>query len=149
MALCTQYSAIVVTNAGTSSINGIYYPTDVTTVLGNSFTKFVKQGNISFPSIEIGQDGGFYYWVLRGVVPFTGAILYRDYASVPSVTDPNLVTCPTQGQWYAAFGETPLPTITGISSQNTHGLSQGVVTLLTSRFGSVDNFLRLRNQGQI
>lgn len=34
-------------------------------------------------------------------------------------------------------------------SQNTFGLPADVVALITSRFGSVANFLRLRNQGQI
>jgi hypothetical protein len=35
------------------------------------------------------------------------------------------------------------------SSQNTFGLPADVVALITSRFGSVANFLRLRNQGYI
>jgi hypothetical protein len=36
-----------------------------------------------------------------------------------------------------------------VSSQPTYGLPAGVVDLLTARFGSVANFLRLKNQGQI
>ena len=36
-----------------------------------------------------------------------------------------------------------------ISSQPTFGLPADVVALITSRFGTVANFLRLRNQGQI
>jgi hypothetical protein len=35
------------------------------------------------------------------------------------------------------------------SSQNTFGLPAGSVALIESRFGSVANFLRLRNQGQV
>ncbi len=37
----------------------------------------------------------------------------------------------------------------GAPSQNTFGLPADVVALITSRFGSVANFLRLRNQGQV
>ena len=35
------------------------------------------------------------------------------------------------------------------SGQNTFGLPADVVALITSRFGTVANYLRLRNQGQI
>jgi hypothetical protein len=34
-------------------------------------------------------------------------------------------------------------------SENTFGLPADVVALITSRFGTVANFLRLRNQGQV
>lgn len=37
----------------------------------------------------------------------------------------------------------------GAPSQNTFGLPAEVVALITSRFGSVARFLRLRNQGQV
>jgi len=40
-------------------------------------------------------------------------------------------------------------TVTEIPDQNTFGLPADVVALITSRFGTVANFLRLRNQGQI
>jgi hypothetical protein len=36
-----------------------------------------------------------------------------------------------------------------VSSQNTFGLPAETVALITSRFGTVANFLRLRNQGQV
>ncbi len=36
-----------------------------------------------------------------------------------------------------------------IPAQNTFGLPADVVALITGRFGSVANFLRLRNQGQV
>jgi hypothetical protein len=35
------------------------------------------------------------------------------------------------------------------SSSNTFGLPADVVALIESRFGTVANFLRLRNQGQV
>lgn len=41
------------------------------------------------------------------------------------------------------------PVLTFASSQNTFGLPADVVALIVSRFGSVANFLRLRNQGQV
>jgi hypothetical protein len=48
-------------------------------------------------------------------------------------------------------GQAPAPTVTEVpvSSQNTFGLPADVVALITSRFGTVANFLRLRNQGQV
>jgi len=36
-----------------------------------------------------------------------------------------------------------------VSTQPTFGLPADVVALITSRFGTVANFLRLRNQGQV
>jgi hypothetical protein len=39
--------------------------------------------------------------------------------------------------------------VTEIPDQNTFGLPAESVALITSRFGSVANFLRLRNQGQV
>ena len=39
--------------------------------------------------------------------------------------------------------------LSAVASQNTFGLPADVVALITSRFGSVANFLRLRNQGYV
>jgi hypothetical protein len=43
----------------------------------------------------------------------------------------------------------PGPQIECPQTQNTFGLPADTVALVTSRFGSVANFLRLRNQGQV
>ena len=40
-------------------------------------------------------------------------------------------------------------TYMGGDESNTHGLPPDTVALMTQNFGSVDNFLRLRNQGQV
>ena len=53
--------------------------------------------------------------------------------------------------WTNIGPESDPPTVTEVpvSSQNTFGLPTDVVALITSRFGTVANYLRLRNQGQI
>lgn len=51
--------------------------------------------------------------------------------------------------WVQTSTITGTPVLTFASSQNTFGLPADVVALITSRFGSVANFLRLRNLGQI
>lgn len=51
---------------------------------------------------------------------------------------------------FPEWGGTPILTpVASTPSQNTFGLPAESVALITSRFGSVANYLRLRNQGQI
>ena len=67
------------------------------------------------------------------------------FSSDEDVAYPWLVT-----NWTAQDGTgDPVITEVPVSSQNTFGLPADVVALITSRFGTVANFLRLRNQGQI
>ena len=68
------------------------------------------------------------------------------FASEDNVEYPWLVT-----NWTNIGPESDPPTVTEVpvSSQNTFGLPADVVALITSRFGTVANYLRLRNQGQI
>jgi hypothetical protein len=51
--------------------------------------------------------------------------------------------------YYDPVQYAPGPQIECPQTQNTFGLPADTVALITSRFGSVANFLRLRNQGQI
>lgn len=44
---------------------------------------------------------------------------------------------------------TATTTTTATSTPNTHGLPPDTVAIMTENFGSVDNFLRLHNQGQV
>jgi hypothetical protein len=156
MALCTLYSKLVVSDAGRDNINGDYLP--VTTTLGGyTYTKWVKDGAVNYPSIEIGTGGPYYYWIINGTIPYPGAPTYQGYPTdtTPTVTDVTQLVCPPTGEgaWYlAGSGLAPAPTVTGVPvapAQPTFGLAADVVALITSRFGSVANFLRLRNQGQV
>jgi hypothetical protein len=52
-------------------------------------------------------------------------------------------------QYYDPVIYTNGPQIECPQTQNTFGLPAATVALITSRFGSVANFLRLRNQGQV
>ena len=69
-----------------------------------------------------------------------------------------LVTLPSTAQIYYLLQYGSLNQINGVfgnvdliaaGRQNTFGLPADVVALITSRFGSVANFLRLRNQGYV
>ena len=152
MAECTAYSSIVVSDAGDVDARGTYLPVPAT--IGEySYTKWVKEGGGY--EIILSAGGPFYFWLIRippgGPNSFTR---YRDYETTPSVTDINEMICPTQGQWFVAAGESPGPTITGVAggggpSEPTFGLPAGVVAQMVAAHGSVANFLRLRNQGQI
>jgi hypothetical protein len=58
--------------------------------------------------------------------------------------------CPSGLTFNGTFGTVGSFTLAGAApSQNTFGLPADVVALITSRFGTVANFLRLRNQGQV
>jgi hypothetical protein len=96
------------------------------------------------------QSGGgrfIIYWdnsLSRWVIAELGDEYYESYEDVAT---PDLVVT-----WGIVPGlaDGPAPTVTSLTpAQNTFGLPADVVALLTSRFGSVANFLRLRNQGQI
>jgi hypothetical protein len=60
------------------------------------------------------------------------------------VAEPWLVT-----NWIPEAYDITNLSVTEVPSQNTFGLPADVVALITSRFGTVANFLRLRNQGQV
>jgi hypothetical protein len=66
------------------------------------------------------------------------------YTSDQDVAYPWLVT-----NWINVGPESDPPTVIEIPSQNTFGLPAESVALITSRFGTVANYLRLRNQGQV
>ncbi len=65
---------------------------------------------------------------------------------------PNQPDCPPEGNTDSGGGGgSGVLTLAygGSSSAPTFGLPSDVVALITSRFGTVANFLRLRNQGQV
>ena len=89
-----------------------------------------------FPTV--GGLGGAIYLEHNG----TRWILNSSYVSTVAQSDPcNVSVQPWEAVW-------PSPMVV-TAAQNTFGLPAATVALITSRFGSVANFLRLRNQGQI
>ncbi len=148
MAECTAYTAIVVSDAGSTAANGTYVPYTTGSAPGLVvYTVWTKDGANSFPRIIVDGSGSG-QWSIAGTVPFPGASLYLTPENSFASAD-----CPVNLVWSVGpFGSGPAPTVTGIPAapaQNTFGLPADVVALITSRHGSVANFLRLRNQGQI
>jgi hypothetical protein len=86
----------------------------------------------------VGGQGGGIYLEHNG----TRWILYSSYGPLIAQSDPcNVSVQPWEAVW-------PSPMVVA-AAQNTFGLPAATVALITSRFGTVANFLRLRNQGQI
>jgi hypothetical protein len=146
MAQCTQYTSFTVTGAGTSSANGSYIPAGVATP-GRGNTIFTKDGTLSYPRITV-DGSGQGQWAILGNTPFPGAPFYSAPADSYGSND-----CPAGLNWSeTTFGVSPAPTVTGTPaapSQPTFGLPAETVALIVSNFGSVANYLRLRNQGQV
>jgi hypothetical protein len=154
MALCTLYSKLVVSGAGTAAANGEYFPFSVVNFNGITKTEWRKSEAQLFPNISwAGTLSTGFRWEMKTDTPLPRAWYSDGPYNILTFDD---LGCPRLGQWFTeegfGGGTDPAPTVTGISatpSQNTFGLAADVVALITSRFGSVANFLRLRNQGQI
>jgi hypothetical protein len=155
MSLCTQYSKLIVSGATNSpNANGEYFPFSVVNFNGITTTEWRKSEAQLFPKISwAGTLSTGFRWELQNNVPFQRAWYSDGPYNILTFDD---LGCPRLGQWFTeegfGGGTDPAPTVTGISatpSQNTFGLAADVVALITSRFGSVANFLRLRNQGQV
>jgi hypothetical protein len=129
-------SNVLVSGAGSSEANGTYtYRGEYN---GKPFYNLVDQEDDTGMN-AVAWNGAF--WMIRH--PNGDSWYY----TAEDVEFPWLVTTWLIGD----HGIEPLPTVTEIpvSSQNTFGLPADVVALITSRFGTVANFLRLRNQGQV
>jgi hypothetical protein len=167
MAACTQYSKLTVTGA-TAYYNGDYFPAGTTSTSNGletyQFTRWTKDGiPNSMPQIAITIIA-----VSLPLQPVTGTTVtvrintdvpvpYHAYerdvvVNAPLAADLDEYSCSFTGVLTPTFlGGGLSPTITGTveSSEPTFGLPAESVALITSRFGSVARFLRLRNQGQI
>jgi hypothetical protein len=147
MAECTAYTNIIVSNAGIAAANGTYVPYTTGTRGGQPYTIWTKNGLNSYPRIDVtGSDPGT--WAILGTIPFPGAEIYNSGIGSYGSAD-----CPVNLTWSVGpFGSGLAPTVTGTPaapSEPTFGLPAESVALITSRFGTVANFLRLRNQGQV
>jgi len=151
---------IIVSGAGNSDCNGTYIKTGTEVILsgGGSETAitaavYEKETDNTFKLIAQGQGGvGNFRWVVFKFFAryFTQTITREDFPSCP--TDLSLIWTPdgTPG-----FAEAPAPTFTSSEpepepeTENTFGLPAETVALITKNFGTVENYLRLRNQGQV
>ncbi len=146
-------NTIYVTDAGVALANGTY-------TRGADFGGYPTWSNENNYIIQVDNDGpGFKVWKFKNNI---GNTLYASLGS-------NFSSATWPGEWpgdtnadpaitfevSVPFGSLPLPTLSLTSSepespsQPTFGLPADVVALITSRFGTVANFLRLRNQGQV
>jgi hypothetical protein len=92
-------------------------------------------------STDAGAFAGDRWWLYNNQVA-QGFLFSSEVNAIPYY--PTDVT-----PWVQTSTITGTPVLTFASSQNTFGLPTESVALITSRFGSVANFLRLRNLGQI
>lgn len=136
MACANQYTF---SGSGTSGLNGLTFTAD----------QYGGYASGSYYMFRPTSSPNAYWRVALG-----GTVLY--------VTNAFLIAddlCPDQATWIVGSngiltgtGAGLAPTVvegTGAPSQPTFGLPADVVALITSRFGTVANFLRLRNQGQV
>jgi hypothetical protein len=146
MPACTQHDILQVTGSNTV-LDGLYYKyadlwdnTDRTawTRIPGVAPVTVLDGN---PSISYSSDGG--WGIFFGYFPY--------YTSVANVTCPVDLTLNIFffNNFSGAANTALITAYTPPLSEPTFGLPADVVALITSRHGSVANFLRLRNQGQI
>jgi hypothetical protein len=167
MAACTQFSKLTVTGA-TALYNGDYFPAGTaSTSIGSEiyqFTRWTKDGlGNSNPQITmvitpvappLEQPTGKTLTVrINTNVPVPYYAYERDIVvNAPLDADFDEYSCSFTGVYSPTFlGGGLSPTITGTvaSSEPTFGLPAESVALIISRFGTVANFLRLRNLGQI
>ena len=115
-------------------------------------------------------DGLYTYRGESGGKPYYNLVGYEDSISIRSVywdVDAWIISSESESSvyyrpefidypwstgsepWTGIAEFEPVPSVTEAPSQPTFGLPADVVALITSRFGSVANFLRLRNLGYI
>jgi hypothetical protein len=129
---------VIVTGAGSEQANGTFIESGVL----NGRPLYVLEGGSA-------ENEDTIYWT--GVQWFISNSGDPFYKTLNEDTEfPWLATSWTNED---ADGELPIPTVTLFvpepETENTFGLPTETVALITSRFGTVANFLRLRNQGQV
>jgi hypothetical protein len=146
MPACTQHDILQVTGSNTE-LDGLYYKyADLyLTTDRSAWTRIPEVAPASVPagnpSISYSNSGG--WGIFFGYYPY--------YTSVANVTCPVDLTLNIFffNQFSGAANTALITAYTPPLSEPTFGLPADVVALMTSRHGSVANFLRLRNLGQI
>jgi hypothetical protein len=129
MAECSLETITITGADGFTDANGVYTK--------QSANSYINPNGVTL----VHSDGGSFGTGWYVVKIFPRYFAAQDPADCPSGLTFN-GTIGTVGSFTLA-GDTPTP------SQPTFGLAADVVALITSRFGTVANFLRLRNQGQV
>jgi hypothetical protein len=129
---------VIVSGAGSEEVNGTYIENG--TVEGRPQYLFDSEGSSDVIFWAGASDG----WIITSD---DGNPYYAGPGE--DVEFPWLVET-----WINYQGGLPVPTVTLYvepepETENTFGLPAETVALITSRFGTVANFLRLRNQGQV
>ena len=119
----------------------------------NANGEYTLSGTINGRDSWVRTSGGFTYtvqwdsnlWIIRWTSP--AGITLAD-GVIEDVQYPWLTTY-TPRTVYNFSGTIVMSEVTTEPPASTFGLPADVVALITSRFGTVANFLRLRNQGQV
>jgi hypothetical protein len=128
------------------------------------YDKYTGPGALAVEYRKVEEDGTYYR--IYGPAPFAGNTFQWAYwtasgdsiiLQIASTAVGQSAICPDTLTWNLGSGITGTveiaeylePQPNGNSEGNTFGLPAETVALITSRFGSVANFLRLRNQGQV
>jgi hypothetical protein len=108
MAECTQYSNIIVSDAGIVAVNGTYVPYSTGSQSGNTYTIWTKDGNNSYPRITVTGSGAG-QWAITSNAPFPGADIYITPSNSFGSAD-----CPVGLTWSVGpFGSGNVPTVIG------------------------------------
>jgi hypothetical protein len=149
MAECTLYSSLSVsTGGGSDDAAGIYLPAGIY----EGYTLYTRTGDVnSLPRIRVEGNR----WVIRSTTDVYGDLDTHATTTYPAGQVPicpvGLVFDPLPTPW----GDGTVAAVTGVLipvpeiPQNTFGLAADVVALISKNHGSVENYLRLRNQGQV
>jgi hypothetical protein len=172
MARCFLYPKIAISGAGIAGMNGDYYPSGAKEIGGSvmaaeDFTIYTKDGVIDgYPRIvpyyselfvSTGQpeaQGTFYskelWWYVYDAedsVVYSREVLNwssPQYTASSPITD---YSCSVVGEYLDNYGD-PGCTVIG-DMIPTFGMPFSTANGIASRFGTVANFLRLRNLGQV
>lgn len=145
MAICS-FPKLQVTGAITRpDANGDYIPADTVIISGVTFTRYTKDGLLSFPRLTPRFTNLTNVPIAWMLVTIQNDIQENSYIGQVMPSPSFLPNCPVTGTGYSF----PQITVTGLLVANTYGLPANVVNLIASRHGTVTRYLRLRNQGQI
>ena len=140
-------NTLILSDAGTASVNGTY----TKGADQNGKSAWYKDGFQIFAAAPY-AGGSLQNWIISGVPAVLGGPGLNIYYSTLGIPVEEVGDSPAGRTFNLGVGSNPVPTIaegSGGGSEPTFGLPADVVALITAAHGSVANFLRLRNQGQV
>lgn len=138
---------LTVTGAGVTAVNGTY-----TKVPDESSFQVWLHSSGNYAIVRLGVAGPPGYINIASYPTYAGGPGTSIYYGKTYIPGPTAPACPAGVPLtLGAAGSGDIPTIAEaqVSTEPTFGLPADVIALITSRFGTVANFLRLRNQGQV